>query len=91
MDVPLHWWDDLHAFWCELPNYNPHSVQSSDPGFQHAADAVGPFSMPAGEDGDEDALADGGSPGWDSRIGSDKDVDLDRIVYDSPISYSLIL
>jgi hypothetical protein len=32
--------------------------------------------MPAGEDGDEDAPADGGSPGWNSRIGSDKDVDL---------------
>jgi hypothetical protein len=70
------WWDDLHTFWCELPNYNPHSVQSSDPGFQHAADAAGLFSMPAGEDGDEDAPADGGSPGWNSRIGSDEDVDL---------------
>jgi hypothetical protein len=32
--------------------------------------------MPAGEDGDEDAPADGGSPGWNSRIGSDEDVDL---------------
>jgi hypothetical protein len=29
-----------------------------------------------GEDGDEDALADGGSPRWNSRIGSDEDVDL---------------
>jgi hypothetical protein len=66
------WWDDLHAFWRELPNYNPHSVQLSDLGFQHAADAAGLF-MPAGEDGDEDAPADGGSP---SRIGSDEDVDL---------------
>jgi hypothetical protein len=69
------WWDDLHAFWCELPNYNPHNVQLSDPGFQHAADAAGLF-MPVGEDGDEDAPADGGSPGWNSRIESDEDVDL---------------
>jgi hypothetical protein len=29
---------------------------------------AGLFSMPAGEDGDEDAPADGGSPGWNSRI-----------------------
>jgi hypothetical protein len=70
------WWDDLHSFWRELPNYNPHSVQLSDPRFQYAADAAGLFSMPAGEDGDEDALADGGSPGWNSRIGSDEDMDL---------------
>jgi hypothetical protein len=48
----------------------------SDPGFQHAADAAGLFSMPAGEYSDEDAPADGGSPGWNSRIGSDEDVDL---------------
>ncbi|KAJ7093598.1 hypothetical protein C8R44DRAFT_583591, partial [Mycena epipterygia] len=30
------WWDDLHAFWRELPNYNPIGVQSLEPGTDHA-------------------------------------------------------
>ncbi|KAJ7659684.1 hypothetical protein DFH06DRAFT_989406, partial [Mycena polygramma] len=33
------WWDDLHAFWRELPSYNPIGVQSSEPGTDHASAA----------------------------------------------------
>ncbi|KAJ7187546.1 hypothetical protein GGX14DRAFT_306442, partial [Mycena pura] len=34
------WWDELHAFWRELPNYNPIGVQSSEPGTDHAGAAA---------------------------------------------------
>ncbi|KAJ6469271.1 hypothetical protein C8R45DRAFT_771134, partial [Mycena sanguinolenta] len=34
------WWDTLHAFWQELPNYNPAGVQSSEPGTDHAGAAA---------------------------------------------------
>ncbi|KAJ6573445.1 hypothetical protein DFH09DRAFT_851500, partial [Mycena vulgaris] len=34
------WWDELHGFWRELPNYNPISVQSSEPGVDHASAAA---------------------------------------------------
>ncbi|KAJ7191271.1 hypothetical protein GGX14DRAFT_407338 [Mycena pura] len=53
------WWDDLHAFWRELPNYNPIGVQSSEPGTDHAAEAEALFDNGAGtsnvdEDHDEE-------------------------------------
>ncbi|KAJ7114784.1 hypothetical protein C8R44DRAFT_880859 [Mycena epipterygia] len=47
------WWDDLHAFWRELPNYNPIGVQSSEPGTDHAGAAAQLFDHPASGDGDE--------------------------------------
>ncbi|KDQ07385.1 hypothetical protein BOTBODRAFT_76989, partial [Botryobasidium botryosum FD-172 SS1] len=31
------WWDDLHAFWMEPPNYNPISVSNSTSGHDHEA------------------------------------------------------
>ncbi|KAJ7724795.1 hypothetical protein B0H16DRAFT_1239175, partial [Mycena metata] len=34
------WWDELHGFWRELPNYNPVGVQSSEPGTDHASAAA---------------------------------------------------
>ncbi|KAJ7124707.1 hypothetical protein C8R46DRAFT_973851, partial [Mycena filopes] len=34
------WWDDLHSFWRELPNYNTVGVQSSEPGTDHASAAA---------------------------------------------------
>ncbi|KAJ6461894.1 hypothetical protein C8R47DRAFT_1240485 [Mycena vitilis] len=41
------WWDNLHAFWRELPSYNPIGVQSSEPGTDHASAAVGIFDQSA--------------------------------------------
>ncbi|KAJ7131096.1 hypothetical protein C8R44DRAFT_594956, partial [Mycena epipterygia] len=38
------WWDDLHGFWRELPNYNPVGVQSSQPGTDHASAAQALYS-----------------------------------------------
>ena len=47
------WWDDLHAFWRQLPNYNTVSMQSSEPGTQHALEAEALFA-PVDEDDDMD-------------------------------------
>ncbi|KAJ6471178.1 hypothetical protein DFH09DRAFT_1220511 [Mycena vulgaris] len=46
------WWDDLHPFWRELPNYNPVGVQSS--GTDHASDAQSLFQSSAANSDDED-------------------------------------
>ena len=71
------WWDDLHAFWRELPNYNPQGVQSSEPGTMHASDAAALFAAPGDEDEDIEDDIDGvggeDNPdvaGEDSRGGS---------------------
>ena len=64
------WWDDLHAFWRELPNYNPHGVQSSDPGFQHALDAGNLFATAPVDEDPDDADARGGSDEEDDRDAS---------------------
>ncbi|KAJ7909203.1 hypothetical protein B0H13DRAFT_1549172, partial [Mycena leptocephala] len=32
-------WDDLHGFWCELPNYNPIGVSNATGGVNHGAKA----------------------------------------------------
>ncbi|KIJ50643.1 hypothetical protein M422DRAFT_245279 [Sphaerobolus stellatus SS14] len=37
-DFPF--WDDLHAFWCELLNYNPITVTNSVAGAQHDVEAL---------------------------------------------------
>ena len=76
------WWDDLHAYWRELPNYNPQGVQSSEPGTMHASDAAALF-FPADEDEEIDYDIDEGGQGdadeqdvvdgWDSRGGSPVD------------------
>ncbi|KAJ7198689.1 hypothetical protein C8J57DRAFT_1634962 [Mycena rebaudengoi] len=53
-------WDDLHAFWRELPNYNPIGVQSSQPGTNHGAAASALFESQTGrtEDEADDGLSD---------------------------------
>ncbi|KAJ7476798.1 hypothetical protein FB451DRAFT_1397032 [Mycena latifolia] len=54
------WWDDLHAFWRELPNYNPVGVQSSEPGTDHASAAADIFdARAAGSDTEPETLVDG--------------------------------
>ena len=45
--------DDFHAFWQELPNYNPQGVQSLKPGFSHAADATALFTPHLDEDSEQ--------------------------------------
>ncbi|KAG5633785.1 hypothetical protein H0H81_005274, partial [Sphagnurus paluster] len=45
------WFDEFHAFWRELPNYNPIAVESSTPGVDHAAAAVAIFEGSAPDDG----------------------------------------
>ncbi|KAJ7074852.1 hypothetical protein B0H15DRAFT_957044 [Mycena belliarum] len=52
------WWDDLHAFWRELPNYNPIGVQSSEPGTDHASAAADIFAQTGGEENDGDGEDD---------------------------------
>lgn len=57
------WWDNLHAFWWELPNYNTIGISSSQPGTDHAAAAANLYApaLPAAssvaddeEDGDDE-------------------------------------
>jgi hypothetical protein len=69
------WWDDLHAFWRELPNYNPQGVQSSEPGTMHASDAADLFFAAAeDEEVENDIDADEQDVDkWDSRGGSPVD------------------
>ncbi|KAJ7443069.1 hypothetical protein B0H11DRAFT_2204324 [Mycena galericulata] len=54
------WWDDLHPFWRELPNYNPVGVQSSEPGKDHAADAESLFKASGAVDASDDEDGDDG-------------------------------
>src|ERR1700678_3934964 len=85
------WWDDLHAYWRELPNYNPQGVQSSEPGTMHASDAAALF-LPADEDEEDEYDVDGEGrgdeqdiDGWDSREASPVDEgDQDAII---PVRY----
>ncbi|KAJ6459852.1 hypothetical protein C8R45DRAFT_1109233 [Mycena sanguinolenta] len=48
------WWDDFHAFWRELPNYNPVGVQSSEPGVDHAGAAADLFETATTNTQDEE-------------------------------------
>ncbi|KAJ7461450.1 hypothetical protein FB451DRAFT_1371191 [Mycena latifolia] len=52
------WWDDLHPFWSELPNYNPVGVQSSEPGVDHAGDALSLFEPSAGATSEDEDVDD---------------------------------
>ncbi|KAJ7888863.1 hypothetical protein B0H14DRAFT_3855863 [Mycena olivaceomarginata] len=54
------WWEELHAFWRELPNYNPVGVQSSEPGTDHAGEAAGLFDskLPPADSDDADEYDD---------------------------------
>ena len=63
------WWDDLHAFWWELLNYNPQGVQSSKPGALHAAGVVVLFAAPAHVDEDSQQSDSGGEQSHASICG----------------------
>lgn len=60
------WWDDLHAFWRELPNYNPIGVQSSEPGTDHASAAAELFAR-TGSDEERDLDLDAVEQDEDGR------------------------
>jgi hypothetical protein len=53
------WWDELHGFWRELPNYNPIGVQSSEPGVDHASAAADLYAR-TGSDEEHDLDPDAG-------------------------------
>ncbi|KAH8797795.1 hypothetical protein DL96DRAFT_897817 [Flagelloscypha sp. PMI_526] len=45
-------WDDLHAFWRELPNYSPIAVSSSERDIDHASRAASLFNTDKSKVGD---------------------------------------
>jgi hypothetical protein len=47
------WWDDLHTFWRQLPNYDALGVQSLEPGTRHASEAEALFAPSPALDSDE--------------------------------------
>ncbi|KAF7291262.1 hypothetical protein MIND_01270000 [Mycena indigotica] len=51
-------WDDLHAFWCELPNYNPVGVSTADSGVDHAAHTEALFSSSRASSAGVDSLGE---------------------------------
>ena len=53
------WWDSLHSYWRELPNYNPQGVQSSEPGVSHALAATALFAAELNEADDRARGIDG--------------------------------
>ena len=66
----------MHGFWRELPNYNPKGVQSSEPGYKHASDAIGLFDTLAGEDLEVDG--EEGEEGDTSGLGGLLEDELDE-------------
>jgi hypothetical protein len=48
----------LHAFWSELPNYNPVGVSTSTAGQDFGAHAAALFAKPSNNKEDEDRVAD---------------------------------
>jgi hypothetical protein len=63
------WWDSLHGYWRELPNYNPQGVQSSELGVSHALAAAALF---AAELDEADHVA--GELGYGDDSGGEDDV-----------------
>ncbi|KAJ7896726.1 hypothetical protein B0H14DRAFT_3605207 [Mycena olivaceomarginata] len=63
-------WDELHGFWCELPNYNPIGVSNATGGVHHSAKAEALFGrrarmwMQGNTSGIEDL------PGWNEHASS---------------------
>lgn len=65
------WWAELHAFWRELPNYNPIAVATSTPGVDHALEASGLFES-SGALEESEPIDDG-----DGLIGESQDEEPD--------------
>jgi hypothetical protein len=63
-------WDELHGFWCELPNYNPIGVSNATGGVHHSAKAEALF-WKKGSDvdaGNTSGIED--LPGWNEHASS---------------------
>jgi len=56
--VEWPYWDDLHGFWSELPNYNPVGVSMSTAGQDFGAHAVALFAMSSNNKEDRDHASD---------------------------------
>ena len=52
------YWDDLHGFWSELPNYNPVGVSTSTAGQDFGAHAAALFTKPSGNKEGDDHVSD---------------------------------
>jgi hypothetical protein len=72
------YWDDLHGFWSELPNYNPVGVSTSTAGQNFGAHAAALFTKPSDNKEDRTHVSDtqsnhgSGIPDLDSvDLGSD--------------------
>ncbi len=52
------WWKDLHAFWRELPHYNPIGVENSMPGEDHSGAAAALFEKEESPDEEEEDVDD---------------------------------
>jgi len=59
--VEWPYWDDLHGFWSELPNYNPVGVSTSTAGQDFGAHAAALFVKPSNNQEDEDCVSNHGS------------------------------
>jgi len=71
------WWDSLHSYWRELPNYNPQGVQSSEPGVSHALAAAALFAAELNEADNGAGDVDGereDTPGYGDSSGGQDDI-----------------
>ncbi|KAF6758134.1 hypothetical protein DFP72DRAFT_1065387 [Ephemerocybe angulata] len=88
VDKVFPWFDDLHAFWKDLPNYNPIDVTTSTPGASHAENAAAAFEPPSkvndevddevksdseDEDGKEDEVQDDDEEEGSDEVSSDEE------------------
>jgi hypothetical protein len=61
-------WDDLHGFWCELPNYNPIGVSNATGGVNHGAKAEALFRKKGSDVDAENTSGIEDPPGWNEHL-----------------------